>query len=235
MRRPRDAPEFKLTQPPNEPILNAPPVAVLVAASMPALYLVQERMADHGMSWAFRPSSLWDGEWWPNLLTSMLLHGGWAHVAMNAVAALAFGPPVARLFGGPGGVFGFLAFYIVCGLVAAAGYGLVHPESYGALVGASGAVSGLIGGAIRLLGSRDGRLRGLGDRRFLTTAAAIMGVNAAVGLVGLAPGMGGATIAWEAHAFGFVCGALLIGPWSKAFGVRREAIDSPPETRDPET
>lgn len=206
----------------------------MVAASMPILYLVQERMTDRGMSWAFRPSSLWDGQWWPNLLTSMLLHGGWGHVAMNAIAAFAFGPPVARLFGGGGGVFGFLTFYIVCGLVAAAGYGLVHPDSYGGLVGASGAVSGLIGGAIRLLGGRGDRLRGLADRRFLTTAAAIMGVNAAVGLVGLSPGMDDVTIAWEAHAFGFLCGALLIGPWSGVFGARRDGFASPPDLRDPD-
>lgn len=226
--------ESDLSQPPPDRILNAPPVAVAVAASMPALYWLQERLPDGGLSFAFRPSSLWDGQWWPGLVTSMLVHAGWAHVAMNAVAALAFGPPVARLMGGAAGVPGFLALYIVCGVVATAGYGVVHPESYDALVGASGAVFGLMGGAIRLLGSRDGRLRGLGDRRFLTTAAAIMGVNAAAGLVGLSPGMEGASIAWEAHAFGFVCGALLIGPWAAAFRPRRAAFDSAPETRDPE-
>ncbi|MDP3802548.1 rhomboid family intramembrane serine protease [Brevundimonas sp.] len=221
-------------QPPPDRILNAPAVAVLVAASMPALYWFQEQLPDGGLSLAFRPSSLWDGYWWPGILTSMFIHENWTHVAMNAVGALAFGPPVARLVGGTKGVVGFLLFYIACGLVAAAGYGLVHPDSFGALVGASGAVFGLMGGAIRLLGRRDGCLRALTDRRFLTTAAAIMGVNAVVGLLGLAPGMQGAQIAWEAHAFGFVCGALLIGPWTKAFGPSREAFDSPPELRDPE-
>jgi membrane associated rhomboid family serine protease len=226
--------ESNLSQPPPDRILNAPLVAVAVAASIPALYWLQERLPDGGLSFAFRPSSLWDGQWWPGLVTSMLVHGGWAHAGMNAIAALAFGPPVARLMGGAAGVFGFLAFYVVCGMAAAVGYGLVHPDSYDALVGASGAVFGLMGGAIRLLGSRDGRLRGLGDRRFLATAAAIMGVNAAAGLVGLAPGMDGAVIAWEAHAFGFVCGALLIGPWARAFRPRRPAFDSLPETRDPD-
>lgn len=224
--------EPDLNQPHRERVLNAPLVAVAVAASMPALYWLQERLPDGGLSFAFRPSSLWDDHWWPGLLTSMLVHGGWAHVAMNAIAALAFGPPVARLMGGAGGVVAFLVYYVLCGLVATAGYGLVHPDSYDALVGASGAVFGLMGGAIRLLGRRDGRPRGLADRRFLTTAAVIMGVNAAAGLVGLAPGMEGATIAWEAHAFGFVCGALLIGPLARVFASRRATFDSPPETRD---
>ncbi|MDP3371226.1 MAG: rhomboid family intramembrane serine protease [Brevundimonas sp.] len=183
---------------------------------------------------AFRPSSLWDGGWWPGLLTSMFVHGNWPHVGMNAILGLAFGAPVARLMPEARGTAGFLAFYMVCGLLATAGYGLVHPASYDVLVGASGAVFGLMGAALRLLGRRSGRLRPLNDRRFLTPAAAIMGVNVAVGLLGFAPGMEGARIAWEAHAFGFLAGALLIGPWAKAFRPRPEAFDSPPDLRDPE-
>jgi membrane associated rhomboid family serine protease len=226
--------ESDLTQPPAERILNAPAVALLVAASMPALYLVQERLSDGGLSLAFRPSSLWNGQWWPGLLTSMFVHGGWAHVAMNAVAALAFGPPVARLMGGAKGAVGFLLFYIACGLVATAGYGLIHPASYDSLVGASGAVFGLMGAALRLLGRRDRSPGSLGDRRFLMSAVVILGVNAAAGLVGLAPGMEGAQVAWEAHAFGFVCGALLIGPWAGLFGSRPEPFASPSDLRDPD-
>ena len=201
---------------------------------MPALYYVQERLPDGGLSLAFRPSSLWDGQWWPGILTSMFVHGGWAHVAMNAVAALAFGPPVARLMGQGKGVAGFLLFYIACGLVATGGYGLIHPASYDALVGASGAVFGLMGAALRLLGRRDRGLLSLGDRRFLMSAAVIMGVNAAAGLAGLAPGMEDAQVAWEAHAFGFVCGALLIGPWAGVFGSRPASFASAPDLRDPE-
>jgi membrane associated rhomboid family serine protease len=199
---------------------------------MPVLYLIQERLPDAGLSLAFRPSSLWTGQWWPGLLTSMFVHGGWAHMGMNAVAALAFGPPVARLMGGPKGVVGFLLFYIVCGVVATAGYGLIHPDSYDSLVGASGAVFGLMGAALRLLGRRDRGPGSLWDRRFLVSGAVIMGVNAVAGLVGLAPGMEGAEVAWEAHAFGFVCGALLIGPWTRVFGSRRKPFASPPDLRD---
>lgn len=164
----------------------------------------------------------------------MFVHAGWAHVAMNAVAAFAFGPPVARLMGGFRGVVSFLIYYMACGMVATAGYGLIHPSSHDSLVGASGAVFGLMGGALRMLGRTGHHLRPLGDRRFLTAAFAIMSVNAAVGLVGLAPGMDGARVAWEAHAFGFVCGALLIGPLAKAFESRREAFASPTDLGDPD-
>ena len=201
---------------------------------MPVLFLAQLTLPDGGLSLAFRPSSIWNGQWWPGLLTSMFLHFDWAHVAMNAVGALAFGAPVARLLGGGRGVVGFLAFYIVCGLTAALGYGLVHPDSYDSLIGASGAVFGLMGAALRLLGRRDGRLRSLGDRRFLVMAAVIMGVNLGAGLIGLAPGAGaGARVAWEAHAFGFIAGALLIGPWALLFRSRSTSFDSPTDLRDP--
>ncbi len=206
---------------------------MLVAVSIPALYWLQERLPDGGYSLAFRAASLWRGDWWPGLVTSMFLHGGWDHVAMNAIGAFAFAPPVARLMPGTKGALGFLAFYIVCGVAGAAGFGLVHPDNFDPLVGASGAVFGLMGGAIRLVGRRDGSLRPLSDRKFLLMAVVIMGVNVVAGLIGLAPGSEGARVAWEAHAFGFVTGALLIGPWSRLFRSRPTSFDSPADLRDP--
>lgn len=201
---------------------------------MPALFLLQERMADGGMGLAFRPASLWSGDWWPGLFTSMFMHANWAHVGMNAIGAFAFAPPIARLMPGPRGVIGFLSFYVACGLAGTAGYALVHPVSFDLLVGASGAVFGLMGAALRLLGWRRPGLRPLSDRRFLLMAGVIMAVNMAAGLIGLAPGMDGAGVAWEAHAFGFVAGALIIGPWIRLFGPRPETFDSPVDLRDPD-
>lgn len=219
--------------PPAEPVFKAPLVAVLLAVSLPVLFWLQTTLPDGGLSLAFRPALLWRGEAWPGLLTSMFIHGGWSHVAMNAVVAFAFGPPVARLMPGPRGVAAFLGFYIVTGLAGAIGYALVHIDSFDAVGGASAAVFGLMGAAFRLLGRRDGRLRPLTDRRFLVMAAVIMAVNLGAGLIGLVPGAVGAQVAWEAHAFGFVAGALLIGPWTRLFGSRRTSFDSPPDLRDP--
>lgn len=222
-----------LTQDPSPPIFNAPAVAVLTAASIPLLYILQAwaevRSPGLMLALAFRPATLFEGGWWPGLLTSMALHAGWAHALMNAGGALAFGPPVARLMRGPRGAAGFVTFYIVCGMVAAAGYALVHPSSMDAVVGASGAVFGLTGAALRLLGRRDERMRALTDRRFLVPAALLMAVNTAVGLIGYAPGADG--IAWEAHAAGFVFGAMSIGLWARLFGSGQPAFDSGDETR----
>lgn len=212
----------ELSDPSRERMFNAPLLPVLVALSMPTLYLLQSRSADGWIDMAFAPVDLGEGRW-GGLFTSMLLHGGWAHAFMNAVGALTFGAPVARLLRGPSGVLAFLALYIVSGMVGALGYALVHLDSVVPMVGASGAVFGLIGAATRLLGGQ-GRVLGLADRRVITTAAAWMAVNAVTGLIGFAPGAEGARIAWEAHAFGFLAGILLIGPLGRLFGEPTTAL-----------
>src|SRR6185295_11159369 len=94
---------------------------------------------------------------WPRMVSMMFVHGGWAHAIMNALAALAFGPPVARLLGSDlRGAALFFLFYLVCGVLANLGYSLLHLGSIDPVVGASGAVSGLMGAATRLFGREQG-------------------------------------------------------------------------------
>src|SRR5438552_18801759 len=72
------------------------------------------------------------------LITHMFLHGGWLHVIGNMVYLWVFGDNVEdRLGSGP-----YFVFYILCGIVAAIGQGLVQPEP---MVGASGAIAGVLG------------------------------------------------------------------------------------------
>lgn len=193
---------------------------------MPALYFLQMMLPDGGLSLAFRSSSLVDGGWWPGVLTSMFVHTGWGHVTMNALAALAFAPAVARLFPGLRGSLVFLALYIMCGMAATVGYGLLYLDSSVPVLGASGSVFGLMAAALRLLGRRGRGPVAVTNKRFLTTSAALMAVNAATGLIGFAPGIDGVQIAWEAHTIGYVVGALLIGPWSTWFAPKPDRFDS---------
>jgi membrane associated rhomboid family serine protease len=93
-------------------------------------------------------------------------------------------------------------------------------------------VFGLIGAATRLLGGR-GRVLPLTDGGVIRSAIAWMGVNAAIGLIGFAPGAEGARIAWEAHAFGFLFGILAIGPLARVFARPDERFDSIPDRSDP--
>ena len=217
--------------PPREKVFNAPLLPVLLAASMPALFVFQSRASDGWVGLAFSPAELAEGRL-GGLFTAMLVHGGWVHALMNAVGALTFGTPVARLLRGAGGVVAFLALYIVSGVAGSLGYGLVHLGQPELMVGASGAVFGLIGAATRLLGGQ-GRVLALTDRRVITSAIAWMAVNALVGLIGFAPGADGARIAWEAHAFGFLAGLLLIGPLARLFGRPKSAFDSADGLSDP--
>jgi membrane associated rhomboid family serine protease len=209
--------------PQQERIFNAPLLVVVVAGSMLALYYMQSRQADDAAllyAYAFIPREMAGGAI-TGLFTHMLLHGSWAHAGMNAAGALAFGTPVARMMPGARGVFGFLTLYIVCGVIAATGYGLLHIESGAPLVGASGAVFGLIGAATRMMGGH-GRLLPLLDRRVLTGAAAWVAVNVIIAFLAVVPGSEGGRIAWEAHIVGLIAGLLLVGPWLRLFGASRD-------------
>lgn len=75
------------------------------------------------------------------LLTSMFLHGGWLHVLGNMLFLWVFGRSVEDLIGGTK----FLAFYILCGLIAAAAQVIVNPYSRVPIIGASGAIAGVMG------------------------------------------------------------------------------------------
>ena len=78
-------------------------------------------------------------KWTP--LFSMFLHGGWGHILGNAIYFWVFGNNIEDSMG----PFRFLVFYLVCGLVAAATHVLVSPTSAIPTVGASGAISGVLG------------------------------------------------------------------------------------------
>ena len=163
---------------------------------------------------------------WFTLVTSLFIHGGWMHAGMNAAGALAFGAPVARLLGPRGwGSLSFALFYLVCGVFAGLGYAALNPHSAEAVVGASGVVSGLFGAASRLIEHRPG-LSPFRSRTVVGFAAAWLVTNVALGLIGIAPGIGAVQIAWQAHVAGYAAGLILIGPWSRLFGVR----DAAPQT-----
>lgn len=110
-------------------------------------------------------------------------------------------------------------------------YALLNADSAAGAVGASGGVFVLMGAATRLLHA-GGAVRPLLDRRAPAMAGVWMAANLALGLVGFAPGMDGAGVAWEAHAGGFVFGYLVIGVVGRLFGAPRFA--SGPVLSDPQ-
>ncbi|MBU4433063.1 MAG: rhomboid family intramembrane serine protease [Alphaproteobacteria bacterium] len=198
-----------------EPMFNAPWPALLAVASILLSTLLLWRASDQTIyALALEPARVWRGDV-TGLVTSLFVHGGWLHAGMNAAFALAFGAPVARLLGsGARGGALFIAFYIVCGVLAGLGYAAIHPQSTSLVIGASGAVAGLMGAAGRLM-DRPGELSGLFAPRVLSLGAAWLIVNLVMAVFGGFPGMGTGPVAWEAHLFGFVAGAVLIAPVSR--------------------
>ena len=88
---------------------------------------------------------------WPSLVTSLFIHAGWLHITANVVGLWLFGGNVEDVFGRSR----FLAFYVLCGATAAVAHLAAHPWSAAPLVGASGALAGVMGAYLVLFpGSR---------------------------------------------------------------------------------
>jgi len=195
-----------------EPIFKAPwPAMVLVGAILGAfglqVFVVGEAAYQR---FGFSPAAYEAGAQF-GLVSALFVHGGLMHAGMNAAGALAFGSPTARLFGlRASGAAIFFAYYLACGALANLAFAKLHPGEEILLVGASGAVFGLIGAATRILAGA-GRLAPLFDSRVLFMSAAWIGLNLMIAVLGFAPGLDGA-VAWEAHIAGFLAGLFLVGP-----------------------
>lgn len=214
-----------------QPAIKAPWPVVLLVLTLLGAYRVQSTAIDETaliVDYGFAPVMLKEGRYLP-LLTSMFLHGGWAHAGMNALGALAFGAPTSRLLGlgyqsaqGRASAIGglaFVLFFLICGVLGSLGYGLVHQAGQAILIGASGGVAGLMGAASRMIDQPIG-LSPYRSRTVIGMAAAWIIVNLLMALTGLAPGTGGIPIAWEAHLFGYAAGLILIEPVGRLMGAR---------------
>ena len=148
---------------------------------------------------------------WATLFTSMFLHGGWMHLIGNMLFLWVFGNNIEDSTGR----FRYLAFYLLCGLAAALAQSVLNPESRIPMVGASGAISGVMGAYIVLHPrTRVHMLVFLGI--WITTIAVPAYLMLAywfiLQLLGGLPGLGkevGGT-AFLAHVGGFVAGVVLI-------------------------
>lgn len=78
---------------------------------------------------------------WPTIFTSMFLHGNWLHIGSNMLYLWIFGNNIEDTFGRAR----FLLFYFTCGIVAAVTQVLSDPTSTVPMVGASGAIAGVLG------------------------------------------------------------------------------------------
>lgn len=145
-----------------------------------------------------------------NLLFSMFLHGGWLHLIGNMWFLLVFGDNVEDAMGR----LRFLVFYLLCGVAAALAQVGAHPGSVLPVVGASGAIGGVMGAYLRLYPLAPVHLLvwfGFFITRVAVPAFFMLGywflIQLGAGLL-TPPGSGG--VAFWAHAGGFAAGFLLV-------------------------
>ena len=169
--------------------------------------------------WGLVPLYVMEGHDLHGILTSMFLHGGWMHLIGNMLFLHIFGDNMEDEMGH----LGFLAFYLASGLAAAALQIVADPYSRIPMVGASGAIAGVMGGYLLLFP----RAR-VDVFLFFVVFFKIISVRAWL-MLGLwfliqigsgvitSPAEGG--VAHWAHAGGFVAGVLLTVPlWLRLGG-----------------
>jgi membrane associated rhomboid family serine protease len=183
--------------------------AILALGAIPSVLLGERRLSPE---LALVPPEL-------TILTSMFLHGGWMHLVGNMLYLWVFGNNVEDAMGH----LRFLVFYGLCGAAAVFAQALPNPASTIPMIGASGAISGVLG-AYLLLYPRARVLVGIPLGFIIHTARLpalwVLGFWFVLQIINtLLAGKGQGGVAWGAHIGGFIAGMLLL-PLFRRRGVR---------------
>ena len=199
------------------PTTNFPHITILLITSniIIFLYQISQSMTPFAIfeTYGLIPAQLIETpvRMYPTIYSSMFLHSGIAHLMGNMLYLWIFGNNIEDVLG----KFRFIIFYLVCGTLASMGHIVTDLQSDVPMVGASGAISGILGAYLVLF--PFARVKTLVFLGFLIT---IVRVPAIILLViwmliqvfsGVVAGDGG--VAWFAHIGGFIAGMLLILPF----------------------
>lgn len=225
--------------PAREPIFNIPPMVLALLAVMLAvmayrlllnedadtsfvllLALIPARLAGYA---AELPGGITAA--YTQFMTHMFVHADAMHLAFNGAGLLAFGGALEKRIG----AVRLLMLFIVCGLAGAAAFIALNPGLLAPMIGASGAIAGLMGGVMRYffsaMDNRGGLRRlnqnprsiplkslsvALRDRRLQVVTASFIAMNLAA-MVGFGDINANSAIAWEAHVGGYIAGLFLFG------------------------
>ena len=190
------------------------------------------------MTWGLVPARVMTGDGLETLVTSMFLHGGWMHLAGNMLFLWIYGDNLEEELGH----FGFLLFYLAAGLAAAGLQLWSDLDSRIPMVGASGAIAGVMGGYLLLFPRAKVDVLFIFViffRIFAIPAWLVLGVWFMLQLFSglVVPGdMGG--VAYWAHAGGFAGGLILALPaflrrGGRAYWQRTQGHPPHPETEYP--
>lgn len=203
-------------------LFNVPTVVAATAAALAALFIAAAILPRAvlwlmGGSPGLSPIGLFAGPaasggvigWLSPLFTHMLMHANLAHLLFNGLWLIVFGTPVARRFRDS---VRFLSYFALSGVAGGVFFSAFHQNEPTILIGASGGVTGLLGGVVRFaLQNPTGvqaRPLPLLDRSVLTWSAVIIALNASVAVFGPGFGAEGADVAWQAHIGGYLFGLI---------------------------
>lgn len=145
---------------------------------------------------------------WLTPLTSALVHAGLVHLAFNMVIHLFCGRSVEAVLGAPG----FLALYLTGAYAAAGAHYLVDPSDIVPMVGASGAVSAVLGAYAVLFGRNKVKVANPTLALWLNALWLMAAWVVLQLIVGVTFRRGGVEVAIAAHIGGFLLGVLLANP-----------------------
>jgi membrane associated rhomboid family serine protease len=219
-----------------EPVFNIPGVVMAFIVACVGIHLLRLYVFDEEQDFwlivqaAFIPIR-YSGEFpidvyaFTSPVSYSLLHGSIEHLAVNMIWLAAFGSPLANRIG----PMRFVLFWVVTSIAAAGLHYVLYMTSQSPLIGASGAISGMMGAAARF-GFRIDRSSGrpafggpvLPIATVLTMRATVaflaiwLVINLVTGLIGFVPGEE-SQIAWEAHIGGFVVGFFFVSSFDRRY------------------
>jgi membrane associated rhomboid family serine protease len=206
------------------PLVNLTLIVANILAFLYELQMGSEALNNFIFNWGLIPAHLISDPTgsWKTIYTSMFLHGGWCHILSNMWVLFIFGDNIeARM-----GKMKYLIFYLLSGTAAGLLQTYILPSSQVPMIGASGAIAGVLG-AYLVLFPRS-RVASLVPIFFIFTIIEIPAVIFLIfwfltqiysGWFSL-QGSGGSGIAWWAHVGGFIFGLTM----SFFFANRRRKI-----------
>jgi membrane associated rhomboid family serine protease len=201
------------------PLINWLIILANAAAFFYELRIDPSGVNDFINTWGLVPVHFWAEPQiaWVTIFTSMFLHGGWFHIVSNMWILFIFGDNVEDRMGSGR----YLVFYLLSGVAAALLQAFLLPQSSSPMVGASGAIAGVLGAYLLLF--PQARILSLVPIFFIFTLIEIPAVIFLLfwfasqlfsGFLSLG-GASGSGVAWWAHIGGFVFGLVSVFLFAK--------------------
>ncbi|MBN1562084.1 rhomboid family intramembrane serine protease [candidate division KSB1 bacterium] len=199
-----------------------PTLTITIIAINVAVFIYQWRLSpDDSMAFLYHfgavPGKIVQGRQLYAIFSSMFLHGGLMHIAGNMLYLWIFGDNIEGICGHGR----FILFYLVCGVIAFSSHFIFDPASDIPMVGASGAISGILGAyLVRFPRARVHIIVPLFPvvwlwRRLEWPAFVVLGLWFLLQILNAFISSTGGGVAWFAHVGGFVGGVVLIKLFEK--------------------